>query len=76
MQAEEFNRYVELIAGSRRKFCDQLGISRRTGDAYALGRAPIPRTIALAIAALDAGLPPAGSMPAAKKIDSGLTASS
>lgn len=61
MTADEFTNAQERLARSRRQFCDRLGISRKTGDRYALGRAPIPLTVALAIAALEAGLSPAGT---------------
>lgn len=61
MTADEFNEAQDRAKLSRRRFCEELGIARRTGDAYALGRQPIPKTVALAIAALDAGLPPAGT---------------
>lgn len=61
MTAAEFNHAQEQLSRSRRQFCAALGISRRSGDAYALGRAPIPKTVALAVAAIEAGLAPAGS---------------
>lgn len=60
MKSDDFNSAQARIASSRRQFCEKLGIARRTGDAYALGRAPVPLTVQLAIAALDAGLSPAG----------------
>ena len=56
MTADDFNAAAARLGLSRRRFCERLGIARRTGDAYALGRQPIPRTVALAIAALEAGL--------------------
>lgn len=61
MTAAEFNAAVARLAPSRRQFCERIGLARRTADRYALGRSPVPLTVALAIAALDAGLPPAGS---------------
>lgn len=61
MTTEEFNQWWPLLAPSRRKFCDMLGVSKRTGDAYASGASPIPNVVALAIAALDAGLKPAAA---------------
>ena len=60
MTPAQFNAYTKSLGPSRLKFCQKLGISERSGDAYALGRAPIPLTVALAIAALNAGLEPAG----------------
>lgn len=59
MTAQEFNEWVALLAPSRRQFCLKIGIARRTGDAYSTGASPVPLTVALAIAALDRGLPPA-----------------
>lgn len=56
MTAEEFNKAAERLGLSRRQFCERIGIARRSGDAYALGRTSIPRTVALAIAAVEAGL--------------------
>lgn len=63
MTADEFNRATIELGGSRAELCRQLGLSLNTGTAYAMGRAKIPRYIALAIAALLAGLPPYGSEP-------------
>ena len=56
MTAEEFTAAQERMGLSRRQFCTRIGISRRTGDAYALGRNTIPRPVELAIAAVEAGL--------------------
>lgn len=61
MTPEEFNRWQSLLGPTRRAFCEKLGIAKRTGDAYGLGRSPVPFTVRLAIAALDAGLQPADS---------------
>jgi len=61
MTAEEFAAWPDAMGMSRRKMCDLIGITRRTADAYALGRSPVPLTVALAIAALNAGLAPAAS---------------
>ena len=48
---------------SRAELARQLGIAPNTATAYAKGRAPIPLTVALACAALEAGLAPVGSDP-------------
>lgn len=56
MTSDDFNAWQARLAPSRRQFCAALGISRRTGDAYALGRAPVPPVVALAISALSKGL--------------------
>lgn len=64
MTAEEFTAAQERMGLSRRQFCTRIGLSRRSGDAYALGRNAIPRTVELAIAAVEAGLDKA---PAPKK---------
>lgn len=55
MTPEEFNAAANKI-GSRRKLCARAGIPRRSADKYALGRAEIPRMVALAVRALLAGL--------------------
>lgn len=61
MTADEFNEWAALLGPSRRKLCEKLGIAKRSGDAYGTGKADVPMTVALAIAALEAGLSPAGS---------------
>ena len=60
MTAEQFQAATAQLHISRAELCRRLGISLNTGTAYAHGRAEIPRHIALAIAALMAGLPPYG----------------
>lgn len=60
MTAQEFNDYQKRLSPSRRQFCLMIGIGKRSGDAYAHGDAPVPKTVALAIAAIEAGLDPAG----------------
>lgn len=61
MSPEEFSAYAKRLGPSRLKFCEKIGIGERTGDEYALGRRPVPLTVALAIAALNHGLEPAGA---------------
>ncbi|MCP4243930.1 MAG: hypothetical protein GY772_25545 [bacterium] len=56
MTAEEFAKTPEKFGISRRELCRQIGISKRSGDAYAAGHSPVPRTVQLAILALEAGL--------------------
>lgn len=56
MTAEEFAAAPAKMGISRRELCRRLEISRRAGDAYALGRAPVPRVVELAILALALGL--------------------
>lgn len=56
MTADEFNAAQERLGLSRRAFCTRLGIARESGNSYALGRKPVPRTVWLAILALEAGL--------------------
>lgn len=58
MTAAEFIAAQERLRVSRRTFYRRLGIGLRSGTAYALGRAPVPLTVALAIAAIEAGLEP------------------
>ena len=60
MTAEDFIALQTRLGVSRAELCRRLGIALNTGTAYARGRTPIPRTVALACAALDAGLKPYG----------------
>lgn len=55
----------------RRQLCERIGIARRSADAYALGRAPVPRTVELAIRAVEAGpdRDPGERSPAPRKPD-------
>jgi transcriptional regulator with XRE-family HTH domain len=64
MTAADFESAIVQLGISRAELCRRLGLSLNTGTAYAKGRAEIPPYIALAIAALVAGLPPYGSAPA------------
>lgn len=56
MTADEFAATPESLGISRTELCRKIGISKRSGDAYALGRAPVPLTVELAIKAVSAGL--------------------
>ncbi|MBR9837047.1 MAG: hypothetical protein GYB50_04035 [Rhodobacteraceae bacterium] len=56
MTATEFATTPDKLGISRRELCRKLGISKRSGDAYALGRSPVPRVVELAILAISAGL--------------------
>lgn len=56
MTADEFAAKPGQMGISRRELCRRLEISKRTGDAYALGRYPVPRVVQLAILALEHGL--------------------
>jgi hypothetical protein len=56
MTADEFNAAIERLGISRRQLCERIGIARRSADAYALGRSPVPLTVDLAIRAVEAGL--------------------
>lgn len=63
MTAADFEAAIAQLGISRAELCRRLGLSLNTGTAYAKGRAEIPPYIALAIAALVAGLPPYGRAP-------------
>lgn len=52
----DFNAAIARLGISRRQLCERIGIARRSADAYALGRKPIPKTVALAILAVEHGL--------------------
>lgn len=56
MTADEFNKAIHDLGLSRRQLCERIGIARRSADAYALNRAPVPLTVKLAIRAVAAGL--------------------
>jgi transcriptional regulator with XRE-family HTH domain len=56
MTADEFTAAIARLGISRRQLCERIGVARRSADAYALGRAPVPRTVELAIRAVEAGL--------------------
>ena len=43
---------------SRAELCRQIGIAPNSGTAYAMGRKPIPYTVALACAAVALGVKP------------------
>jgi transcriptional regulator with XRE-family HTH domain len=59
MKPESFKASRTRLNLSRAAFARQLGIAPNTATAYEHGRSPIPVYIALAIAALLYGLPPA-----------------
>jgi hypothetical protein len=61
MTAADFEAAPGQLGISRAELCRRLGLALNTGTAYAKGRVSIPPYIALAIAALIAGLEPYGS---------------
>lgn len=60
MTPADYTAARERLGLSRAAFARELGLARNTGLAYEHGRAETPRYVALAIAALLFGLPPAG----------------
>ena len=58
MTAAEFNAAQERLGISRREFARRIGIAPNSATSYSLGRKPIPLTVALAIAAVEAGIGP------------------
>ena len=56
MTPEEFTALHKRLGMSRAAMCREIGIAPNTGTAYALGRTPIPRYIALACAAVALGV--------------------
>jgi hypothetical protein len=61
MTAGEFIELHKRLGISRGALCVKIGIAPNSGTAYALGRKPIPLTVALACAAIAFNLPPYGS---------------
>ena len=55
-----FTALHQRLGISRAELCRQIGIAPNSGTAYALGRQPIPLTVALACAAVAYGIPPLG----------------
>lgn len=58
MTAADFIELYRRLGISRAELCRQIGIAPNTGTAYALGRKQIPRTVALACAAVALGVKP------------------
>lgn len=58
MTAADFTALQDRLGISRAELCRRLGIAPNTGTAYALGRKQIPRTVALACAAVALGVKP------------------
>lgn len=58
MTAVDFIDLYRRLGISRAELCRQIGIAQNTGTAYALGRKQIPRTVALACAAVALGIKP------------------
>lgn len=73
MNADDFNAAIARLGLSRRKLCERIGVSRRSADGYALGRAPVPvpRTVELAIRAVEAGLDHDHCPPARRRVEGG-----
>jgi hypothetical protein len=60
MTSTDFTSVHTRLGISRAELCRRIGIAPNSGTAYALGRKPIPLTVALACAAVLYGLPPVG----------------
>lgn len=56
MTAADFTALHQRLGISRAELCRRLGIAPNSGTAYAAGRKPIPRTVALACTALALGV--------------------
>jgi transcriptional regulator with XRE-family HTH domain len=56
--AAEFNAAQQRHGISRREFARRIGIAPNSATSYAFGRKPIPLTVVLAIAAVEAGIGP------------------
>ena len=60
MDDSDFQEVMRRLGLSQRQMAERLGLARNTANAYATGKAPIPHYIALACAALLAGIPAFG----------------
>lgn len=58
MTCDDLHQLAIDLGISRAELAKRLGIAPNTATAYAKGRRPIPRTVALACAAIAAGLNP------------------
>ena len=63
MTAAEFQTVMSELGVSNRQMADRLGMNRSSVNAYAAGKAEIPHYVALACAALLAGIPAYGTPP-------------
>ncbi len=60
MTPADFTALHNRLGISRAELCRRIGIAPNSGTAYALGRKPIPLTVALACAAVAFNLTPYG----------------
>lgn len=58
MSPEDFTGTHEGMGITRAELCRRIGIAPNSGTAYAKGRKDVPLTVALAIAAIKAGIGP------------------
>ena len=58
MKSDDFNSLQNRLGVSRAELCRLIGIAPNSGTAYAMGRKPIPYTVALACAAVALGIKP------------------
>ena len=58
MTAVDFIDLYRRLGIRRAELCRQIGLAPNTGTTYALGRKQIPRTVALACAAVALGVKP------------------
>ena len=56
MTPQQFTGLHQRLGISRAELCRRIGIAPNSGTAYASGRKPIPRTVAMACAAVASGL--------------------
>jgi len=61
MTPADFTDLHQRLGISRSELCRRIGIAPNSGTAYALGRKPVPLTVALACAAILFNLAPHGS---------------
>ena len=61
MTPTDYTAARQRLGLSRAAFARELGLAYKTALSYEAGKHPVPRYVALAVAALCHGLPPMGS---------------
>lgn len=60
MTGEDFKAWRKRVGKTQQQAADAIGITKRSVQLYEADDQPVPRTVALACAAIEAGLEPIG----------------